>query len=99
MGNITGIIEAHDAVFPLPVVATVVLLQNNDCCLHGSVPLPLEVASHPLLNEHHKPSQNSVSLLLQKLVILILYNNSNMSACSPGEGYIYINHFLLPLKP
>ena len=47
---------AYNAVSLLPVVAAVVLLQHNHSTLHGLEPLPLKVASHPLLDEYHKPS-------------------------------------------
>ena len=55
-------------------MASVVFLQDDHCTLHGSVALALEVASNPLLNEHHKFCEDSVSLFLQELVVLILCN-------------------------
>ena len=63
---------SHNAVSSLPVVSTIVLLENDDSTFHGSEPLALEVAPHPSLNADDETGQNTVSLLLQEHVILVL---------------------------
>ena len=64
---------AYNAVSFLPVVSAIVLLQYDHCTLHGAEPLALEVTTHPLLHTNDESSQNSVPLVLQELVVLVLY--------------------------
>ena len=71
--SVQGVTQTtYDVVSSLPEVPAIVLLEYNYCRLHGSVPLPLEVSTDPLLDEDHKPGQYPVSLVFQELVILVL---------------------------
>lgn len=62
----------HNAESSGEEVPAIVLLQDDGGLAEAAVPLAVDVALHPLLDDNHLHRQNPIPLILQQLVIRIL---------------------------